>query len=247
MTTNKVINIPFINNVLIQQQTDGGLVNIAPIVDLVNEKRLRQGKAEVQVKNYFESDTAQEYLTTLLNDSQLIEITGEKATVEKATTTIPLENQQVTIIEEQKKITIDELKQIGVYKKTRGKYEGTWFTPLLAVDIVGWLDPEIKLYFNKLIMKELFKKRITVSDKIRTLTDKIVEKFGSQDSSYFMRFNYLINQKIFGNNYQGIRDDATEEQFNNICKLIDTMLIYINEGIDSNIQAVLNRINKINL
>lgn len=148
-------------------------------------------------------------------------------------------------MEQQRKITIKELKELKLYKDTRGKFAGTWFTPLLAVDIVGWLDPEIKLYFNKIVMKELFKKRITVSDKIRTLTDKIVEKFGSQDSSYFMKFNYLINQKVFGNNYQGIRDDATEEEFNKISKLIDTMLIYITEGIDSDVQCILNRISKI--
>ncbi len=111
MTTNKVINIPFINNVFIQQQTDGGLVNIAPIVDLVNEKRFRQGKSEVQVKNYFESNNAQEYLDTLLKDAQLIEITGEKEVVDIPLSSFPLENQQVTVMEQQRKITIKELKE----------------------------------------------------------------------------------------------------------------------------------------
>lgn len=91
------------------------MVNIAPIVDLVNEKRLRQGKSEVQVKNYFESDTAQEYLTTLLKDAQLIEITGGKEVVD-----IPLSVQDVEIIEEQRKITIKELKELKLYKDTRG-------------------------------------------------------------------------------------------------------------------------------
>lgn len=70
MTTNKVINIPFINNVFIQQQTDGGLVNIAPIVDLVNEKRLRQGKSEKAIKDYFDTKDSQEYLDTLLKDEE---------------------------------------------------------------------------------------------------------------------------------------------------------------------------------
>ena len=43
MQTNKVINIPFMGTT-IQQQTEGGLIDISVIVDIVNAKRLKQGK-----------------------------------------------------------------------------------------------------------------------------------------------------------------------------------------------------------
>lgn len=200
---------------IIQQQTDGGLVDISAIVDLVNAKRLRQGKEEKRVRDYFESNDAQEYLDALLTKTGLKEVARIPAI------TIPLENQLVTVVEEQEKITIKELKELKLYKDTRGKYAGTWFTPLLAIDIVGWLDPEIRLYFNAIVMKELFKQRIQVSDAALAASTAIHNCIGKQEDVWWMQYNYEINRKIIGQSYPGIRNEMTDDEYKVMLKLLD--------------------------
>jgi len=96
-------------------------------------------------------------------------------------------------------------------------------------------------------MKELFKKRITVSDKIRTLTDKIVLVTGKQESEYYAILNHKINKVVFNTSHTDIRNDATDEQFTLLNKLIDTMIIYIDEGIDATPQSILDRVLKVKL
>lgn len=93
MTVNKVIQIPFMGSIL-QQQTDGGLIDISAIVDMVNAKRLRQGKTEIEVADYFENGNSQEYLQTLLTKFNLKANRGIPVTANSE------QNQQVTIIEE---------------------------------------------------------------------------------------------------------------------------------------------------
>lgn len=195
---------------IIQQQTDGGLIDISTIVDLVNEKRLRQGKAEVQVQNYFQTSQAQEYLAELLGDIGL-----------KQTIVNPIVSDAVEIIEEQKKITIAELKEIGLYKKTKGKYEGTWFTPLLAIDIVGWLDASVRLQFNKIVMQQLFVKRVEISDASLSTSDAIHNCIGKQEQLFWLQYNFEINKKIIGDSYPGIRNTMTSEEYQKMLKLLD--------------------------
>jgi hypothetical protein len=235
MTTNKVITIPFLNKVL-QQQTDGGLIDISPIVDLVNEKRKMQGKVDVNVRDYFENGNSQEYLNELLQDF------GLKANAGIPAITISEQNQQVTILQEQQKITIKELKELDLYKKTRGKYEGTWFTPLLAIDIVGWLDPAIKLHFNKLIMQELFRHRIAVSDGIRSLTNSIVSTFGEQDKDFYSDLNIVINKRVYGRHETDIRNQSSEEEYKELARIMKKVVMLIEEDVFSSVQEILSRI-----
>jgi hypothetical protein len=137
---------------------------------------------------------------------------------------------------------INLLKACGLYKNTRGKYAGTWFTPLLAIDIVGWLDPAIKLHFNKLILQELFKHRITISDKIRKLTDKIVERFGKQEAHYYMMLNYHLNLKVYGSNHSDIRNESTKEEYDKMVKIIDKLVMMIEEEMFTTAESIINKI-----
>lgn len=148
----------------------------------------------------------------------------------------------VEIIEEQEKITIKQLKELHLYKDTRGKYKGTWFTPLLAIDIVGWLDPEIRLYFNALVYEKLFELRITISDKIRKLTDKIVERFGKQEAHYYMMLNYHLNLKVYGSNHQDMRNESTKEEYDKMVKIIDKLVMMIEEDMFTTAASVINKI-----
>lgn len=235
MQTNKVINIPFMGTT-IQQQTEGGLIDISVIVDIVNAKRLKQGKEEKRVNDYFENNQAQEYLSALVEDMRLKELTRNSASV-----------QVIEIIDEQRKITIKELKGLRLYKDTRGKYAGTWFTPLLAIDIVGWLDAEIRLNFNKIVMQQLFQYRIDMSNNIRKLTDLIVEKFGKQDSLFFTKLNIDINKKVYGEHYPDIRNDidTDNENFKKVIKLINRIIGYIDDEIIEAIEDIPEIIKKI--
>ena len=235
MQTNKVINIPFMNTI-IQQQTEGGLIDISVIVDIVNAKRLRQGKEIKRVNDYFESKDSQEYLDALLTKIGKKELTRITASVEG-----------VEIIENQEKITIKELKELKLYKDTRGKYAGTWFTPLLAIDIVGWLDAEIRLNFNQIVMQQLFQFRIDMSNNIRKLTDLIVEKFGKQDSLFFTKLNIDINKKVYGEHYPNIRNDidSDNENFKKVSKLINKIIGYIDDGIIVDVEGIPELLKKI--
>lgn len=222
MTTNKVIQIPFMGTV-IQQQTDGGLVDISAIVDLVNGKRLRQGKTEITLAHYFQNGQSQEYLIALVEDMDLkLNCENPQIAIGRI---LPLgideQNQEVAVIEHQEKITIEQLKELQLYKKTRGKYEGTWFTPLLAIDIVGWLDPEIKLYFNKLVMQQLFVKRVEISDASLSTSDAIHNCIGKQEQLFWLQYNFEINKKIIGDSYPGIRNTMTSEEYQKMLKLLD--------------------------
>ena len=221
---------------MLQQQTDGGLIDISAIFDLVNAKRLRQGKSEARVNHYFENGNSQEYLQTLLSKMGLKELTG-----------IPASVQGVEIIEEQEKITINQLKELHLYKDTRGKYAGTWFTPLLAIDIVGWLDPEIRLHFNAIVYEKLFESRIIISSGIRELTDKITSVFGSQSEDYFTRLNVALNVKIFGRSEKDIRNTSTKEQYDKLEKLMKTLVIFLEQNIFDFADEVINKISRINI
>lgn len=241
MTTNKIIEIPFIGDTIIKQQTDGGLIDISSIVDLVNEKRLRQGKAEVRINHYFESDNAQVYLEALLKDagiSSVYTLTGNQAT------SFSLENQDVTVIEEQKKITIKELKEIGLYKDTRGKNAGTWFTPLLALDIVGWLDPEIRLQFNKIVMKELFKTRIMISESNKIMTDAIQLSIGKQETTFWSQVSYELNKKVIGESYPGIRNSIDGDEMKQMQRLMTKITMMAEEGMFEDREDVINSIKR---
>lgn len=235
MQTNKVINIPFMGTT-IQQQTEGGLIDISVIVDIVNAKRLKQGKEEKRVNDYFENNQAQEYLSALVEDMRLKELTRNSASV-----------QVIEIIDEQRKITIKELKELRLYKDTRGKYAGTWFAPLLAIDIVGWLDAEIRLNFNKIVMQQLFQYRIDMSNNIRKLTDLIVAKFGKQDILFFTKLNIDINKKVYGEHYPDIRNDidTDNENFKKVIKLINRIIGYIDDEIIEAIEDIPEIIKKI--
>lgn len=138
-----------------------------------------------------------------------------------------------------------DLKRLEVYKDTRGKNKGIWFTPLLAIEIVGWLNPQIRAYFNQIVLQELFKKRITLSEKQRELADIIVEKIGKPENYQFYAFlGFTLNEKIFGKSYKGIRDTATKEQFETMIKLIDFLCSAVRMEIIDDYDGVFGMIEK---
>ena len=238
MTTNKIIEIPFLNT-SIQQQTDNGLINIKPVVDLVNEERKFEGKEAKEIRKYFVTEEGQEYVEQLLYDLEKLgkstsydyrQISSDS---EKLSKINELESLNISL-DEYYNFSMADLKSFEVYKKTRGKYEGTWFSPLLALDIVGWLSPKMRLQFNKIVLQELYKKRITISNKQRELTDTIVKVLGKpEDANFYAILGYEINMRVFGKSYTGIRNEATDEQYEALIKLLSGLSFMIANGLVS--------------
>lgn len=216
MTTNKVIQIPFMGRTIFQH-TDGGLVDISQIVDMVNERRALVGKENIQINDYFKSEDSQIYLDALLTKMNM------KSRIREIPDTRNEEqNQVVTVVEEQEKITIKELKELKLAKTGGNRHSKTaCFTPLLAIDIVGWLDPEIRLYFNAIVMKELFKQRVLISDAALATSDAIHNCIGKQENVWWMQYNYEINRKIIGSSYPGIRNEMDDAEYKVMLKLLD--------------------------
>ena len=246
MKTNKVIIIKFMG-IEIQQQTEGGLINIKNIVDLVNKERKLKDKEKKSVDKYFKSKNGQEYLEALL--IKLDKISEISNRHNYANSFSPSEINELGLsIAELQKFSMDDIKSFEIYKKTRGKNEGTWFTPLLALDIVGWLSPKIRLEFNDIVLKELYKKRIDISDLQTALTDAIIENLGKPtDSQFYSILGYEINQYVFNKSYIGIRNDADEEEFNRLTKLLNGLIFLIKNNIILSHVHLISKIKEIKL
>ena len=122
-----------------------------------------------------------------------------------------------------------------------------WFTPLLAIDIVGWMDARIKVFFNQIVIKELFKKRISLSDEQRKLTDVIVKYLGQPENQFYSFLGYTLNCKIFGKHEIGIRDTATDQQFEDMLKLMKLLQSSIEIGFINSYQSIFDTIERFNL
>ncbi len=254
MTINKHFTVKFIDGITIEQQTEGGLINIKPIVEWVNKKRALKEKEAKEVNKYFTSANGQEYVTHLLYDLEKLGKTkiysNQHSNTEYKNNSKIKDLQDLGIsIDEAYRFSMADLKAFEVYKDTRGKHAGTWFSPLLALDIVGWLDAEIRYEFNKIVIKELFKHRITISEKQRQLTNLIVSYLGKPTyNNFYAILNHEINTYVFGTSYVGIRNDnVSEEQFNTLVKLIDTLLMFIKNYIITDHYTLISKIKDISL
>jgi len=263
----------------IQQQTEGDLINVQNILDLVNAKRKANGLEEKEIRNYFFTKNGDTYIKELLSKINRLQTPKNPSELQKTSKfkylATPKDSPKLLDDEafytennlrryekaiqningvgsllSKERISIKDLKPLGLYKetrKTKNKEKGIWFTPLLAIDIVGWLDPEIKLHFNEIVLAELSKRRVIISDKIRELTDNMRDNWGDLDHYVYSQLNMAINFRIFGKNYIGIRDNADRNQLDNIVKLINNLNTAIDLGMITTPTKLINLIDTIKL
>lgn len=133
--------------------------------------------------------------------------------------------------------------QDSAYLKTRGKYGGTWMTPILFVKFAMWLNPEFEVKVIKFVYDNLIAFRDNAGDNYVGLTNSV---------SKFENVNYPqlakgLNWIIFNRHEKGIRQKATEKELNHLNELQKKLAFAVDMGYIRTFEELLNEMRRIYL
>jgi len=109
-------------------------------------------------------------------------------------------------------------KEFGLTKTKRGKEEGVFMNPYLFVDFAMWLSPSFRVKVIVWVTDQLISQRLEAGIKYRPMTDAIKEyltenyKPKFETDNLYMHEAMMINEIVFGEHKQDIRQEATQEQ-----------------------------------
>lgn len=113
------------------------------------------------------------------------------------------------------------------YLKTRGRNGGTWMHPFLFIKFAMWLNPRFEYQVIKFVYDELIKYRHDAGDYYKSFCKSITKIYPNCDFSEPAKW---LNFVVFNSHKKDIRNEATEEQLQELSKLEKKYSDLINEG-----------------
>lgn len=114
----------------------------------------------------------------------------------------------------------------SVYKKTRGKYGGTWMHPFLFIDFAMWINPKFKLKVIRFVYDQLIKHRHSAGDNYNTLS-AAVSKFKDKD---YREIAIGLQWLVFNKRGKNLRQRATQEQLKELSETERQLAFSIDMG-----------------
>ena len=131
--------------------------------------------------------------------------------------------------------------QDSAYLKTRGKYGGTWMTPILFIKFAMWLNPKFEIQVIKFVYDNLIAFRHNAGDNYVGLTNAVAR---------FENINYSqlakgLNWIVFDRHEKGIRQTATQEQLERLVEIQKQLAFAVEMGYIRTFEELLNEMRKI--
>lgn len=116
------------------------------------------------------------------------------------------------------------------HESTRGKSGGVWMHPFLFIEFAMWLNPKFKLKVIKFVHDELMKNRHLAADHYQAFIGSCMKlEWKPMDAAK------TLNLVVFNDHYSGIRNDATEDQLDDLYELEKKYTMLISEDFISDI------------
>lgn len=127
------------------------------------------------------------------------------------------------------------------YLKTRGKYGGTWMTPLLFIDFAMWINAKFKVQVLKFVYDELIKTRNEAGDGYKELSSQVAKLVNKQFMPVAMQtISKGLNHIVYGRHERNIRNkEATENYLKTLRDLENKLSMLIDEGFLKSYEDVL--------
>ena len=126
-------------------------------------------------------------------------------------------------------------------KASRGENAGTWMHPILFIKFAMWLNPRFEYFVIKFVYDELIKFRHSAGDNYRGLTSALVN-FENVD---YVKLATGLNYIVFGEHYNGIRQNATQEQLRELTALQQQLAFTIKMGYVRTFEQLINEMRRI--
>lgn len=124
---------------------------------------------------------------------------------------------------------------------TKGKYGGTWMSPLLFIKFSMWLNPRFEVKVLKFIYDELIKQRNDAGDNYIILSAS-----GNKLKNYnFVEVAKAMQWIVYNKTGKNLRQFATEEQLKELNELQTKLAFAIDMGYISSYPNLLKEMRKI--
>ena len=123
----------------------------------------------------------------------------------------------------------------------KGKYGGTWMSPLLFIDFAMWLNPSFKVTVLKFVYDELIKQRNEAGDGYKSLSASLVKLKGHS----FQEVATAMQWIVYGKTGKELRQIATQEQLQEINEIQTKLSFAIDMGYIENYQKLISEMRKI--
>ena len=122
----------------------------------------------------------------------------------------------------------------------KGKYGGTWMSPLLFIDFAMWLNPTFKLKVLKFVYDELIKQRIDAGDGYLKLSAS-----GQKLKGYdYVEVAKAIQWIVYKTTGKGLRQSASQEQLAEINDIQTKLSFAIDFGYIKSYQQLISEMQK---
>jgi len=129
----------------------------------------------------------------------------------------------------------------STHLKVRGKYGGTWMTPILFVKFAMWINPRFEVQVIKFVYDQLIEFRNDAGDNYKELSSSVQK---------FIDINYPImakglNHIVFGKHKKGIRQEATTAQLTSLNDLQKKLAFAIDMGYIKSFDELLSEMRRL--
>lgn len=118
------------------------------------------------------------------------------------------------------------------------KPDKVFMHPYLYLDFAMWLSPEFKYQVLKFVYDELIEFRHAAGIGNNDLMDAVSRTWNINFPQMYMEINIALNFIVFGNNYKGIRNNATINQLKDLRDLQKIYAYNILTGIIKDIRTL---------
>ena len=130
--------------------------------------------------------------------------------------------------------------QDSAYLKSRGKYGGTWMTPILFIKFAMWLNTKFEIKVIKFVYDNLIAFRHDAGDNYNGLTSA-VQRFNSID---YPQLAKALNYIVFNDHETGIRQKATQEQLKDLTDVQKKLKFIVDMGYVKTFDELINEMRR---
>lgn len=205
---------------VISQEVKGGFLSVTELMKAFEEARKEHGWNEMNLSTLLQSKKTVERIFYLLNDKELVKV--DFSTFKKR-----CEDEGITKV----------LKEYNVWKTTgKGDKRMVMCNPYIWFSIAVELNPIFYSKVIRFITDSLINDRIEACNSYRPMTDAIRSV---SENANISKYAVAINQKIFGEHENGIRNTASAKELREIAELEKFLTKLIENGMAEDVKYVM--------
>lgn len=130
--------------------------------------------------------------------------------------------------------------QDSAYLKTRGKYGGTWMTPILFIKFAMWLNPHFEVKVIKFVYDNLIAFRNDAGDNYIELSNS-AQRLNNCD---FKQMARGLNWIVFNRHKRDIRQEATQDQLKEMNDIQKKLAFAVDMGYIKSFDELINEMRR---